>query len=466
MSISNIDINGSIENVESKVKDKSKKKTAAFYTLGCKVNQYETEIIKKDFLDNGYTEVNFEEKADIYVVNTCTVTNMADRKNRKMLRRAKNTNPSSVVVATGCYAQTNLEELKEMKEIDFIIGNSKKENVFSIVDKNLSHYQVDNIFDEKEYSSKKYTILREKARAFVKIQDGCTKFCSYCKIPYARGLSRSRDVESVLEEVRYLGEQGYKEIVLTGINLSEYGMDLTPKTDFDTILEKILEIGSVERVRVSSVYPDTITEKFLFMLKNNAKLMPHLHVSVQALDDKILSLMKRKYSAGYVVDILQKVQREVCGVSLTADIITGFPQEEEENFNNTLMNLEKIGFADLHVFPYSDREKTAALKLEGKVSPSLKKRRVGIIEKLNKEKFNDFRVKMINSKQRVYIEEIDENKAFGYTENYVKVFLPLKNEGEEFLNIQVGEIIETVIKGFDGKLLEGRCIKNDKNKLK
>ena len=466
MSISNIDINGSIENVESKVKDKSKKKTAAFYTLGCKVNQYETEIIKKDFLDNGYTEVNFEEKADIYVVNTCTVTNMADRKNRKMLRRAKNTNPSSVVVATGCYAQTNLEELKEMREIDFIIGNSKKENVFSIVDKNLSHYQVDNIFDEKEYSSKKYTILREKARAFVKIQDGCTKFCSYCKIPYARGLSRSRDVESVLEEVRYLGEQGYKEIVLTGINLSEYGMDLTPKTDFDTILEKILEIGSVERVRLSSVYPDTITEKFLFMLKNNAKLMPHLHVSVQALDDKILSLMKRKYSAGYVVDILQKVQREVCGVSLTADIITGFPQEEEENFNNTLMNLEKIGFADLHVFPYSDREKTAALKLECKVSPSLKKRRVGIIEKLNKEKFNDFRVKMINSKQRVYIEEIDENKAFGYTENYVKVFLPLKNEGEEFLNIQVGEIIETVIKGFDGKLLEGRCIKNDKNKLK
>ncbi len=459
MSISNIDINGSIEDVESKVKDKSKKKTAAFYTLGCKVNQYETEIIKKDFLDNGYTEVNFEEKADIYVVNTCTVTNMADRKNRKMLRRAKNTNPSSVVVATGCYAQTNLEELKEMKEIDFIIGNSKKENVFSIVDKNLSHYQVDNIFDEKEYSSKKYTILREKARAFVKIQDGCTKFCSYCKIPYARGLSRSRDVESVLEEVRYLGEQGYKEIVLTGINLSEYGMDLTPKTDFDTILEKILEIGSVERVRVSSVYPDTITEKFLFMLKNNAKLMPHLHVSVQALDDKILSLMKRKYSAGYVVDILQKVQREVPGVSLTADIITGFPQEEEENFNNTLMNLEKIGFADLHVFPYSDREKTAALKLEGKVPPSLKKRRVGIIEKLNKEKFNDFRAKMINSEQRVYIEEIDENKAFGYTENYVKVFLPLKNEREEFLNIQVGEIVETVIKDFDGKLLEGRCLK-------
>jgi len=202
MSISN-------KNMESTLEDKKQKeKTVAFYTLGCKVNQYETEIIKKDFLDNDYREVDFEKKADVYVVNTCTVTNVADRKNRKMLRRAKNNNPDSVVVATGCYAQTNLDDLKEMKEIDFIIGNSKKENVFSIVDKNVSHYQVDNIFDEKEYSSKKYTVLREKARAFVKIQDGCTKFCSYCKIPYARGLSRSRAVESVLEEITYRGEQG------------------------------------------------------------------------------------------------------------------------------------------------------------------------------------------------------------------------------------------------------------------
>ena len=299
--------NTEIENAEKermKNSENNAEKTVAFYTLGCKVNQYETEVIKKDFLEHNYREVDFDEKADVYIVNTCTVTNVADKKNRKMLRRAKNTNPDSVVVATGCYAQTNLDDLKEMKEIDFIIGNSKKENVFNIINKNVSHYQVSNIFDEKEYSSKKYTVLREKARAFVKIQDGCSKFCSYCKIPYARGLSRSRDTENVLEEIRYLGEQGYKEVVLTGINMSEYGLDLEPKTDFDTLLEKILAVKSVERVRVSSVYPDTITDKFLNMLKNNPKLMPHLHVSVQTLDDKILHLMRRNYTAEFVVNIL------------------------------------------------------------------------------------------------------------------------------------------------------------------
>ncbi len=454
MSTDNVKLTGITETERNR-----EKRTVAFYTLGCKVNQYETEIIKKDFLDNDYKEVPFDEKADIYIVNTCTVTNVADRKNRKMLRRAKNTNPDSVVVATGCYAQTNLDDLKEMKEIDFIIGNSKKENVFSIVDKNMSHYQVSNIFDEKEYSSKKYTILREKARAFVKIQDGCTKFCSYCKIPYARGLSRSRNEESVLEEIRYLGEQGYKEIVLTGINLSEYGSDLEPATDFDSILEKILEIESVERVRVSSVYPDTITEKFLYMLRNNPKLMPHLHVSVQSLDDRILHLMKRRYKADFVVGILQKVQKEVPGISLTADVIVGFPQEEDENFNNTVRNLEAIGFSDLHVFPYSDRERTAAALLEGKIEAAVKKHRVKTVEELNRRKFEEFRKSMVSSKQKVYIEEISEDRAYGYTENYVKVAISLKESDiNNGLNVHVGLTVNVDITGFDGMLLEGNII--------
>ena len=453
MSISN-------KNMESTLEDKKQKeKTVAFYTLGCKVNQYETEIIKKDFLDNDYREVDFEEKADVYVVNTCTVTNVADRKNRKMLRRAKNNNPDSVVVATGCYAQTNLDDLKEMKEIDFIIGNSKKENVFSIVDKNVSHYQVDNIFDEKEYSSKKYTVLREKARAFVKIQDGCTKFCSYCKIPYARGLSRSRAVESVLEEITYLGEQGYKEVVLTGINMSEYGLDLEPKTDFDNVLEKILEIDTIERVRVSSVYPDTITDKFLYMLKNNPKLMPHLHVSIQTMDDKILNLMRRNYEADFVVKVLQKVQKEVPEVSLTADVIVGFPQEGEENFSNTLKNLELIGFSDLHVFPYSDREKTTAAMLDGKIDPQIKKQRVKMVEELNNRKYAEFRKNMLGSKQKIYIEEITKDIAYGYTENYIKVFMKLKRENENNLDVKVSDMADVIITGFDGTLLEGNIIK-------
>lgn len=446
-------LNESLEKRESGKTGNLKK--AAFYTLGCKVNQYETEIIKKDFMDNGYVEVDFNETADVYVVNTCTVTNVADKKNRKMLRRAKNTNPESVVVATGCYAQTNLDDLKEMKEIDFIIGNSKKENVFDIVEKNVSHYQVDNIFDEKEYSSKKYTILREKARAFVKIQDGCNKFCSYCKIPYARGLSRSRPVKDVLEEITYLGEQGYREIVVTGINLSEYGLDLEPVTDFDSILERILEIGTIDRVRVSSAYPDTITDRFLHMLKNSPKLMPHLHVSVQALDDRILHLMRRNYDAKFVVDILKRVQREVPEISLTADVIVGFPQENEQNFENTLKNLEAVGFSDLHVFPYSDREKTAARLLDGKIDQAEKKKRVKAVEKLNNIKYREFREKMLGTVQKIYIEEISGDTALGYTENYIKTFIKLKKEDKNYLHLKVSDLVDVKIIDFDGILLEG-----------
>ena len=302
-------------------------------------------------------------------------------------------------------------------------------------------------------------MLREKARAFVKIQDGCTKFCSYCKIPYARGLSRSRDVESVLEEITYLGKQGYKEVVLTGINLSEYGLDLEPKTDFDTVLEKILEIDNIERVRVSSAYPDTITDKFLHMLKNNPKLMPHLHVSIQTMDDKILHLMRREYEAKFVVDILQKVQKEVPEISLTADVIVGFPQEEEENFSNTMKNLELIGFSDLHVFPYSDREKTTAAKLDGKVESQVKKMRVKMVEELNKRKYAEFRENMIGSSQKIYIEEITEDIAYGYTENYIKVFMKLKNENENNLDVKVSDMVDVVITDFDGTLLEGKIIK-------
>ena len=423
-------------------------KKVAFYTLGCKVNQYETEIIKKDFIENGYEEVKFEDNADIYVINTCTVTNIADKKNKKMLRRAKKTNPEAVVIATGCYAQTNLEDLKELEEVDYIIGNVKKENVYEIFSKSLSNYQVDNIFDEKEYTSTKYTVLRDKARAFVKIQDGCTKFCSYCKIPYARGLSRSRKPDEVLEEIRFLGESGYKEVVLTGINLSEYGLDLGLGITFDYILEEVLKIESIKRVRVSSVYPDTLSEKFIHLLKTNEKLMPHLHVSIQSLDDKVLSLMKRKYNAEFVVNLLTGIQKEVPEIAVTADLIVGFPQEEEENFLNTFENIKKISFSDFHLFPYSDREKTAAAQLSGKVDQKTKKDRVKYLEKLKEEKFLEFRKKSLNTIQKVYIEEIKLDKAYGYTENYLKVELEAENHKVmDVIDVKIVSVYDDLLKG-------------------
>ena len=426
-------------------------KKVAFYTLGCKVNQYETEIIKKDFIENGYEEVKFEDNADIYVINTCTVTNIADKKNKTMLRRAKKTNPEAVVIATGCYAQTNLEDLKELEEVDYIIGNVKKENVYEIFSKSLSNYQVDNIFDEKEYTSTKYTVLRDKARAFVKIQDGCTKFCSYCKIPYARGLSRSRKPDEVLEEIRFLGESGYKEVVLTGINLSEYGLDLGSGITFDYILEEVLKIESIKRVRVSSVYPDTLSEKFIHLLKTNEKLMPHLHVSIQSLDDKVLSLMKRKYNAEFVVNLLTGIQKEVPEIAVTADLIVGFPQEEEENFLNTFENIKKISFSDFHIFPYSDRENTAAAQLSGKIDQKIKKDRVKRLEKIKAEKFLEFRKNILNTAQKVYIEEIKSDKAYGYTENYLKVEIKADNH-------KITDIVQVKIVSVGSDLLKGETV--------
>jgi protein yqeV len=241
--------------------------------------------------------------------------------------------------------------------------------------------------------------------------------------------------------------------------MSEYGLDLEPKTDFDTVLEKILEIDTIERVRVSSVYPDTITDKFLCMLKNNSKLMPHLHVSIQAMDDKILHLMRRNYEADFVVKVLQKVQKEVPEVSLTADVIVGFPQEGEGNFSNTLKNLELIGFSDLHVFPYSDREKTTAAMLDGKIEPQVKKQRVKMVEELNKRKYAEFRKNMVGSEQKIYIEEITEDIAYGYTENYIKVFMKLKKENENNLDVKVSDMVDVIITGFDGTFLEGNIIK-------
>ena len=212
-------------------------------------------------------------------------------------------------------------------------------------------------------------------------------------------------------------------------------------------------------MRVSSVYPDTITDKFLCMLKNNPKLMPHLHVSIQTMDDKILNLMRRKYEADFVVKVLQKVQKEVPQVSLTADVIVGFPQEGEENFSNTLKNLELIGFSDLHVFPYSDREKTTAAMLDGKIDPQIKKQRVKMVEELNNRKYAEFRKNMVGSEQKIYIEEITEDIAYGYTENYIKVFMKLKKENENNLDVKVSDMADVIITGFDGTLLEGNIIK-------
>ncbi|MBF1219307.1 MAG: tRNA (N(6)-L-threonylcarbamoyladenosine(37)-C(2))-methylthiotransferase MtaB, partial [Fusobacterium periodonticum] len=304
-------------------------KKVAFHTLGCKVNQYETESIKNQLIKRGYEEVPFEDKSDIYIINSCTVTSIADRKTRNMLRRAKKINPEAKVIVTGCYAQTNSREILEIEDVDFVIDNKNKSNIVNFVgaieDISFEREKNGNIFQEKEYQEYEFATLREMTRAYVKIQDGCNHFCSYCKIPFARGKSRSRKKENILKEIEKLVEDGFKEVILIGIDLSAYGEDFEEKDSFESLLEDILKIKDLKRVRIGSVYPDKITDKFIDLFKNK-NLMPHLHISLQSCDDTVLKNMRRNYGSALIRESLLKLKSKVKNMEFTADVIVGFPK--------------------------------------------------------------------------------------------------------------------------------------------
>lgn len=424
-------------------------KRVAFYTLGCKVNQYETESIKNQLIQKGYTETAFEDEADIYIVNSCTVTSVADRKTRNMLRRAKKVNPNSKVIVTGCYAQTNSKELLEMEDIDYVIGNKYKKGIVNFVDdienRTMERLKNDNIFDEYEYTEYEFATLREMSRAYVKIQDGCNNFCSYCKIPFARGRSRSRKKESILKEIKRLVSEGFKEVILIGINLGAYGEDLEDEIEFEDLLEEVLQIENLERVRIGSVYPDKISDRFIEMFKYK-KLMPHLHISLQSCDDTILKMMKRNYGSNLIDERLSKLKNNVEGMEYTADIIVGFPGETQEMFQNSYDLINKIGFSGLHIFQYSDREKTIASKLENKVDPKIKKERADKLEELKKEMSTKERKKYIGHSLKVLIEEEIDGYLYGYSDNYLRV--KVKGEKEK-----INKIVEVKIASLEKELL-------------
>lgn len=430
-------------------------KKVAFYTLGCKVNQYETESLKKQFGDYGIETVDFEEAADIYVVNSCTVTSIADRKTRNILRRAKRTNPSAIVVATGCYAQTNAEELARIEEIDYVVGNSDKSALLKLIkslekDEKVSKLLIKNIFDENEYEEIEFSTLREMSRAYIKIQDGCDSFCSYCKIPFARGHKRSRKIESILKEVEELSSEGFKEIILIGINLGAYGEDLEEDINLEDLLEEIVKIDGIERIRLGSIYPDKISERFISLLKREKKLMKHLHISLQAGDNEVLELMKRKYTREDVLKVLKKLKEEVVDIEFTGDVIVGFPHEKDENFENTYKLIEEIGFSDLHIFQYSDREKTLASTYKEKVPAPIKKERAEVLEKLRNKMYDITREEYIGKEVEVLVEEIKHNTAYGYTNNYIKV--QINN-----FNGKTNEIIKVKINQLTKGMLASEC---------
>lgn len=430
-------------------------KKVAFYTLGCKVNQYETESLKTKLMNLGYENVEFEEYSDYYIVNSCTVTSIADKKTRNILRRAKKNNPKSKVIVTGCYAQTNGEELLNIDEVDYVVGNSNKEEIVNLVkelEKNevKNHLMISDIFMEKKYKELEFSTLREMSRAYIKIQDGCNNFCSYCKIPFGRGRSRSRDFQNILEEARKLSLEGYKEIILIGINIGDYGKNLDIPRTFEELLEEIVKIEGITRIRIGSIYPDRISDRFIEVMKNK-KIMPHLHISLQSCDDEILRLMRRNYGTTLIKERLKKLRDNIPEIEYTADVIVGFPGETKERYENTKKVIEEIKFSDLHVFPYSERENTQAVKLDGKVDIHQRKMRVIDLENAQKEINRIIREKYIGKKVQVLIEEEKENSYYGYSQNYLRV----KIKNKTGIKLQVNDEINIEIISIEKGMLIG-----------
>ena len=402
---------------------------AAIYTLGCKVNQYESNKMLELFKENGYESVDFEEKADIYIINTCTVTNMSERKSRQILRRAKELNPNSILCVVGCYAQVAKDELSKMKEIDIVLGTNDRANIVECVENFINSkkkiQEVSDIMAQRKYLEWGGIAYTDKARAEIKVQDGCDRYCTYCLIPYARGPVRSRDLEEVYEEVSKIAESGIKEIVITGIHISSYGKDLNPKLTLIDLLEKIHEVQGIERIRLGSLEPLIITEDFVERLKKLPKICNHFHLSLQSGCNATLERMNRRYTTDDFRKIVSILRKNIPEVALTTDVIVGFPGETEEEFNETYDFLKEIAFSKMHVFKYSPRKGTKAAGFKNQVDGITKNKRSDILIALSDKNEEKFAKQYIGKEINVLF----ENETEGHTTNYIKVESKKKIEG-------------------------------------
>lgn len=381
------------------------------------------------FRENGYESVDFEEKADIYIINTCTVTNMSERKSRQILRRAKELNPNSILCVVGCYAQVAKEELSKMKEIDIVLGTNDRANIIECVENfinsNKKIQEVSDIMAQRKYLEWGGIAYTDKARAEIKVQDGCDRYCTYCLIPYARGPVRSRDLEEVYEEVSKIAESGIKEIVITGIHISSYGKDLNPKLTLIDLLEKIHDVQGIERIRLGSLEPLIITEDFVERLKKLPKICNHFHLSLQSGCNATLERMNRRYTTDDFRKIVSILRKNIPEVALTTDVIVGFPGETEEEFNETYDFLKEIAFSKMHVFKYSPRKGTKAAGFKNQVDGITKNERSDILIALSDENEEKFAKQYIGKEINVLF----ENETEGHTTNYIKVESKKKIEG-------------------------------------
>ena len=420
-------------------------RTAALHNLGCKVNSYETEAMQQLLEEAGYEIVSFHEKADVYIINTCSVTNIADRKSRQMLHRAKKQNPEAVVVAAGCYVQSAAEELKADLAVDVIIGNNKKQDLVPILEEyfkdrtDSSH--VIEINETHEYERLSIHKIADHTRAFLKVQDGCNQFCSYCIIPYTRGRVRSRRPKEVVAEVRELAAAGYQEVVLTGIHLSSYGVDFKEeeRENLLSLIRQVHEVEGIRRIRLGSLEPRIITDDFAKALASMPKFCPHFHLSLQSGCDETLKRMNRHYTTEEYAAGCDILRRYFDNPAITTDVIVGFPGETEEEFEATKAFLERIGFYEMHIFKYSRRAGTRADRMPEQVPEQIKNVRSEALLLLEKQMSKAYRESFLGKKKTVLLEEKTEieGRAYmiGHTMEYVKAVVPyaddLKNKMTE-----------------------------------
>lgn len=453
-------------------------KSVAFLTLGCKVNAYETDAMERVMREAGYQIVDFEGKADVYIINTCTVTNMADRKSRQMLHRAKHKNPNALVVAVGCYVQAAGEKLKEDECVDLVVGNNQKNQIAQIIEEHWQNQEWEGtilaIQEQKDYERISIEDAGEKTRAYIKIQDGCNQFCSYCIIPFTRGKLRSRSMEDVLEEVELLAKKGYQEIVVTGIHLSSYGVDLpewkekAPFLQFTELkgepllllLEQLSQIEAIRRIRLGSLEPRIITEEFVSRLAGIHKVCPHFHLSLQSGCDHTLERMNRHYTTKEYLEKLDILRTYYQHPAITTDVIVGFPEETKEEFQTTQEFLSKAAFAQMHIFKYSVRKGTKAEKMQ-QVPEPVKAERSDCLLKLEKELEKNYRKLFEGTKQEVLLEEpVQVNGKeywIGHNERYVKIGIEKTKENEALL--ESNRILQVIVNncGEQGMLLGKLC---------
>lgn len=416
-------------------------KTVAFTTLGCRVNQYDTDAMKGLFLKKGYDILDFDGKADIYVINTCSVTNMGERKSRQLIRKAKRHNPDAKVIVTGCYAQLDPEAIAAIEGVSLVIGTNDRHRVVELIEEiDATERQINAVRNIMEQATFEEMPLfgdeSDKTRAFMKIQEGCNNYCAFCIIPYTRGKLKSRLIADIVDEAKRLVNHGYHEVVLTGIHLGNYGVDLPDRPSLADVVKALLEIPELLRIRFGSIESVEVSDELVHLMADNKRVCPNLHLPLQAGSDHVLSLMKRHYKLQEYKDLIKHLRKKIPDLSITTDIIAGFPQETDEDFEETVKTIKEIGFTHIHAFPYSIRRGTPAAEMPNQVPEAVKKARVAILNQLSEEGFKSYAESRIGKVGEILVEKEEDGWYIGLTSEYIHG--RIKKNSQE---VKIGQLI-------------------------